>query len=288
MLRNVVRHLTGLFAVALIGSAAPLAVAAPVTQGDRVDRTDPLPKRLHDIDVVERLEAQVPRNLSFVDDQGKRVKLGDFFQGDLPTIMTLNYSNCPMLCSLQLTGLVESLAQLDWTAGKEFRIVTVSLDPEEKPQTARRTKQRYLSQYGRQTGQSGWHFLTGNEANIRAAADAIGFRYGYNEKRQEYVHPAAIALLTPDGRIARYLYGIQYHPKTLRLSLVEVSEGKIGSTVDRLILYCFHYDATEGRYAPVALNVMRLGGAAGAVALGGFLMVLWRSEAKKKKKLNQS
>src|SRR5690606_38362732 len=160
------------------------------------------------------------------------------------------------------------------TLGKDYRIVTVSLNPAETPQRAHGTKQRYLAQYGRPEADAGaWTILTGSENNIRAVADAIGFTYGYNEKRDEYVHPADFAVTTADGTIARYLYGLEYHPKTLRLSLIEASEGKVGSAVDKLILYCFHYDASEGRYAPVAMNIMRVSGGSGAVALGGFLTV---------------
>jgi protein SCO1/2 len=190
-----------------------------------------------------------------------------------------------MLCSLQLNALVDSMKQLDLTLGKDYRVVTVSLDPKETPQRARDWKARYLSTYGRaETPKDGWTFLTGSEPNIKAVAKALGFSYGYNEKRDEYVHPAAFVIATPDGVIGRYIYGLEYHPKTLRLSLVEASEGKIGSSVDRLILYCFHYDASEGRYAPVAMNIMRVSGSAGALALGGLLAGLWRNERRRKRK----
>jgi protein SCO1/2 len=285
MLRKLMHRLAALLAAVNVALAAPVGMAAPVDPSERIERKEPLPKRLEGIDVVEHLEARIPMDTRFLDEQGKSVRIGDYLTGKLPVIVTLNYSNCPMLCSLQLNGLVESLKQLDWSAGSEFEIVTVSIDPEEKPENARRTKARYLRQYGRPHAASGWHFLTGSEQSIQAVANAIGFRYGYNEKRKEYVHPAAIALLTPVGHIARYLYGIQYHPKTVRLSLVEVSQGKIGSTVDRLILYCFHYDATEGRYAPIAMNIMRVGATIGAILLGGFLLLLWKTDMKKKRAL---
>src|SRR5262249_9490247 len=157
----------------------------------------------------------------------------DYLDGKHPVILTLNYSRCPMLCSLELNGLVTALKQLDWTAGTEFKIVTVVLDPGEKPEQARESKARYLRQYGRAGAESGWHFLTGSEAAIRSVADSVGFSYAYNEKRNEYVHPAATILLSPDGHVARYLYGIEYHPKTVRLSLVEAGEGKIGSSMDK-------------------------------------------------------
>jgi protein SCO1/2 len=266
-------------ALALGASTAEAATTPP----ERLDRTEQLPKRLEGIDVEEKLDTMLPLGLPFVDENGRSVRLGNYFDDQRPVVITLNYSNCPMLCSLQLTGFVEGLKKLDWTAGMEFRVVTVSLDPSEAPAHAHKTKSRYLRQYGRPEAGSGWHFLTGSEQNIRALANAIGFRYGYNEKRAEYVHPAAITLATPRGKIARYLYGLEYPDKTLRLGLVEASEGKVGSTVDRLILYCFHYDSSEGRYAPVARNIMRLGGAITVVLLGSMLFVFWRAELRRKR-----
>ena len=261
-----------------------VAASAPVRPGEQMDRTEPLPKRLEGIDVVERLEGSVPKQAPFVSSEGRPVRLGDYLDGKVPVILTLNYSSCPMLCSLQLNALIKGLKQVDWTIGKEFRIVTVILDPKEPPARARETKARYVSEYGRPEAASGWHFLTGDEARIKEVARSVGISYGYNEKRDEYVHPAAIVMLTPEGRIARYLYGLEYHPKTVRLSLADVGEGKVGSTVDRIILYCFHYDEKEGRYAPVAMNIMRLGAGVGAVLLGVFLTTLWLAESRKKKK----
>ncbi len=262
-----------------------LSLSAATTQAIELgDATPAQPKRLTGVDVDEHLNAQLPLDLAFTDDDGSAVKLRDFFDGERPVIITLNYSDCPMLCSLQLSGFTKGLKQMDWTAGKEFRVVTVSLNPEEKPERARQTKQRYLGEYGRPEAKTGWHFLTGSEANIKALAKAIGFQYGYNEARKEYVHPAALTMATPDGRIGRYLYGIEYHPKTLRLGLVESSEGKIGDTIDKLILYCFHYDASEGKYAPVAMNIMRVAGGATALLLGGVLTSLWANEARRRRK----
>lgn len=282
--RKTFSRLIALAAAFWVGSLAGVVPAAPVAPEERIERTEPLPKRLADIGVDEHSNVELPRHLEFFDETGKKVKVGDYFDGTVPVILTLNYSNCPMLCSLILNGLVGGLKQVEWTAGKEFRIVTVSIDPAETVQLAARTKDRYISHYGRPEASSGWHFLTGSDQNIRALADAVGFRYGYNEKRQEYVHPAAVALVTPDGRIGRYLYGIEFVPKTLRLSLVETSQGKIGTTVDRLLLYCFHYDETEGRYAPVAVNIMRLGGGLTAVLLAGFLITMWLGELRKRRR----
>lgn len=273
---------TAALATALVPAVAS---AEPIPKEMLKERTELLPKRLQGIDVEEHLEATVPKALSFTDDAGNTVLYDELVRGDIPTILTLNYSDCPMLCSLQLNALVDGMRQLDLTLGKDYQVVTVSLNPKETFERARDTKNRYLSQYGRADApKSGWKFLTGSEANIKAVARTLGFSYGYNEKRDEYVHPAAFVIATPEGVVARYIYGLEYHPKTLRLSLIEASEGKIGSSVDRLILYCFHYDASEGRYAPVAMNIMRVSGSAGALALGGLLAGLWRTERRRKRK----
>ncbi|HMJ10509.1 MAG TPA: SCO family protein [Polyangiaceae bacterium] len=266
-----------------VTAAAQPEIAAVTRKAIPAERTDPLPKRLSGVDVRENLDGKLPLDVEFLDDTGKRVRLRDYFDGKLPVIITLNYSNCPMLCSMLLTAVVDGLKQVELTAGKDYRILTILIDPEETPQTASKTKARYMRQYGRPEAASGWHFLSGSDKNIRALAKAVGFQYAYNEERQEYVHPAAIALATPQAHLSRYLYGIEYLPKTLRLSLVEASEGKIGTTVDRLLLFCFHYDSSEGRYAPVARNIMRLGGGFAIVALGGFLTLLWRTELRKKR-----
>jgi protein SCO1/2 len=284
------RILTVLFAVLLCALSVPAAARPGISAVEKkapAERSDPLPKRLGGVDVQEKLDQGLPLGLEFVDDRGRRVRIGDYFDGKLPVLITLNYSNCPMLCSLQLTAVVDGLKQVELTAGKDYRVLTLLIDPAETPQTASKTKARYLRQYGRPEASGGWHFLSGSEQNIGALAKALGFKFAYNEERKEYVHPAAIALATPKARISRYLYGLEYLPKTLRLSLVEASEGKIGTTVDRLLLFCFHYDSSEGRYAPVARNIMRLGGGFAVVALGGFLTLLWRVELRKKR-LSQS
>lgn len=273
-----------------IAMAAVLAVslhavgarAQTVVEDGVVTRLEPPPKRLEGLDVTEHLDSKLPLGLPFTDERGRAVTLADYVRGNKPVIFTLNYSDCPMLCSLQLNGLVNALRELDWTAGEQFDIVTVSLNPLETPEQAARTEARYVGQYGRAAAADGWHFLTGSKESIDALADALGIAYAYNEQRREYLHPAALAITTPNGRIARYLYGIEYAPKTLRLSLVESSEGKIGTSVDRVILFCFHYDQAEGRYAPVAMNIMRLGGGLTALGLGGFLGAFWFRQWRRK------
>lgn len=279
--------------LASLALASTLAVwpaqAAPVSRDEVGSRTERLPPRLKGVDVEEHLDAQVPQALSFVDDQGHTVLYDEVVRGALPTILTMNYSDCPMLCSLQINALMASMKQLDLTLGKDYRIVTVSLNPGETPAKAHDMKAKYMAMYSRPEAPSeGWRFLTGSENNIRAVANSLGIAYNYNEKRDEYVHPAVFVIATPAGVISRYIYGLEYHPKTLRLSLIEASEGKIGSSIDRLVLYCFHYDASEGRYAPVAMNIMRVSGSAGALALGGLLAGLWRSENRRKRQAQAS
>jgi protein SCO1/2 len=261
---------------------APLAQPGTTTAELPTERMENLPQRLHGVEVDEKLGTKLPLHLRFRDEQGAAVELGSYFTGSIPVILTLNYSDCPMLCSLQLNGFTKGLSQLAWLPGREFRVLTISLDPKESVERAAETKRRYLAQLGRSEAAKGWHFLTGTEASIRALAAAIGFSYNYNEKRKEYVHPAALALASPSGTLVRYLYGIEYLPQTLRLALVESSEGKIGTTVDRILLFCFHYDATEGRYAPVVRNIMKLGGAGTVLALATFLSLMWRTERRRK------
>lgn len=257
-------------------------LSVPAQAATAPDRTDRTPRQLEGVGIDEHLGRNLPLSLAFRDESGDPVTLGDYFADDVPVIVTLNYSNCPMLCSLELNALVEGMKQLEWSAGEEFRILTVSLDPKESPGVASRTKQRYIKKYDRASAADGWHFLTGKEANIRRLADAIGFRYRYNPDKEEYYHAAAIALISPAGKIMRYLYGIEFAPETLRLGLVESSQGKIGTTVDRLILYCCAYDPKEGSYAMVANRVMTLGGVATLVVLGGLLGMLWLREVRKR------
>jgi protein SCO1/2 len=277
MVSSLLRH--GASAVVAASLAFTSVVeAAPVQAPDRVEEA---PKRLKGVDVIEHLGERIPEGLSFSDQDGKSVTIGDYLHAGVPLILTFNYSSCPMLCSLQLTAFVTGLKQLDFTANKQFRIVTVLLDPNETGDSARRFRSRYLAQYGRPGSEPGWTFLTGSDANIRALAKAVGFSYAYNEARGEYVHPAALTLLSPEGKVARYLYGLEYPGKTLRLGLVEASEGRVGTSLDRLVLYCFHYDSSEGRYAPVAARIMQVGGAVSLVGLAAFLTILIRRDKKR-------
>ena len=268
------RSLRAAWAAALV----LLVVALPAS----AQRREPLPKDLEGVGITEHLGVKLPLNLEFKDEDGGTVRLGRYFTGDRPVILTLGYYRCPMLCTLVLNSLVDGLRDLPWTPGREFEIVTVSIDPTETPTLAKLKKQNYLEEYARPGAADGWHFLTGREENIRKLADTVGFGYRYVQERGQYAHAAAIFVVTPEGRMAKYLYGVVYQPKTVRLALTEAGQGKIGTTVDQLLLYCFHYDAQEGRYVVAASNIMRLGGATTALVVGLWLAVSWRRAARKK------
>lgn len=230
--------------------------------------------QLDGVNVVENLDAALPLELSFVDDRGKSVRLGQLYDGVRPVILSLNYSNCPMLCGLKLRGMIDALAEMSLEPGRDYQIVSVSIDPLETPIQARLAKQKYLREFGRGNG-DGWTFLTGRESQIRALADAVGFQYRYVPERREYAHAACFMVCTPDGRVSRYLYGVRFEPKTVQLSLVEASQGRIGTTLDQVLLFCFHYDAAAGNYAPTAVGLMKVG-AAVTVLLVAVFFLPWR------------
>lgn len=249
-----------------------------------IDRIEPKPKDLENVGVTEHLDEQVPLDIAFVDSTGVPVTLAQYFDGKRPVILTLNYSNCARLCSLQLNGVFAALQRLDWDLGDKLQMITVSIDPEESPARAEATKQKYLAVYNRPKAEAGWHCLVGKEAEIRRLASAVGFGYVYVPETKQYAHTAVTMILTPTGRVSRYLYGIEYDPQTLRFALLEASQGKIGTTVERLLLNCYYYDAEAGRYGPAAVKIVRLGGAVTLVALGSVLLVFWRREWRRSKK----
>ena len=232
-----------------------------------------LPKQLEQVGIDQHLNEQAPLDASFKDEQGREVKLGQFF-GTKPVVLSLVYYQCPMLCTQILNGMVSSFKTLSFNIGQQFEVVTVSFDPSETPELAAAKKQSYLQRYNRTGAEAGWHFLTGDEANIRRLANAVGFRYTYDAQTKQFAHASGIMLLTPQGRIARYFYGIEYAPKDLRLGLVEASENKIGSPVDALLLYCYHYDPATGKYGVVVMNIVRLSGIATVICIVALLALL--------------
>jgi protein SCO1/2 len=231
---------------------------------------EPLPAEMQGVGIDDKSGDQTPLDLEFRDERGRPIRLADIFRGERPVLLSLNYSDCPMLCGVQLNGLFDGIEQMAWNPGSEFDVVSVSIDPLELPARAQQTKQRYLERLGRPGIGGGVRFLVGSQESIRKLADAVGFRYKYVPATREYSHTAAAIVLTPTGVISRYLYGVAYDPTTLRLSLVEAADGKIGSPLDQIILFCFHYDETKGRYGPVARRIMSAGAGVmiGCLALG--------------------
>jgi protein SCO1/2 len=262
-----------------VAVALTLVAAAPAL----AQRSEPVPPQLKGVGITEHLGAQVPLDLQFTAEDGSPVKLSSLIDGKRPVILTLVYYRCPMLCGLVLKGLAEGMSEVKYEPAKDFEIVTVSFNPRESHTEAELKKQSILAEYKRPGAAAGWRFLTGTEPNIKKLADTVGFGYRYDEKQQQYAHAAAIFVLTPDGRVSRYLYGIQYEPRTLRLALTEAGGGKVGGATDRLLLTCCRYDPNEGRYVLAAANVMRLGGFATALVVGVWLGTAWWKGARKHK-----
>lgn len=261
--------IAALFALTLFGASA---MAQPSQNPEAL---------LSNIDVVEKLGTSVPLDLEFRDEAGKLVKLGDYLTGEKPVLLNLGYYKCPMLCSMVLNGVVGGLQQMAWTPGEEFTVITVSIDPREGPELAREKKKTYLEQLGKPEAAKGWHFLSGQRKDIKALAAAVGFGYEYDTNRMEYAHGAAIMFLSPKGKITRYLYGIEYEAKQLRLALVEAGEGTVGNAIDRFLLRCYHYDPHSRKYGIYVWGVMRAGGALTFLLIASMLFVFWRRERRR-------
>ncbi len=233
------------------------------------------PPKLENVGIEQHLDAQIPPSLTFRDDTGKPVKLGDYF-GRKPMILNLVYYNCTMLCGEALAGLASAMRLIKFDVGKEFDVITVSFDPRETPEMAAAKKKDYVDRYGRPGATQGWHFLTGPPESINALTKAVGFQYQYDEKTNQFAHATAIMVLTPQGHISRYFYGVEFPPKDLRMGLVEASQNKIGNAVDAVLLYCYHYDPQTGKYGAIVTNILRLAAGATILLIGGLLLILWR------------
>lgn len=229
-----------------------------------------LPAALRSVGLEQRLNTQLPLGLRFRDETGQPVQLRHYFT-DQPVILTLGYYECPMLCPLVLQGLVRSLRALTLTAGKEFTVLSVSIDPEERPALAAATKHTYLRRYQRPEAEQGWHFLTGDAAAIHTLAQAVGFHYAYDADQDQYQHASGIMVLTPQGKLARYFYGVEYAPRDLRFALIEAAAYRIGSAVDQVLLWCYHYDPATGQYSLLIMNLIRLAGLLTVGGLGIFM-----------------
>lgn len=236
------------------------------------------------IDIEERLGEKVGGEHLFIDDLGKQVRFGDYLNQGKPIVLIMGYYRCPMLCNLVFNGVADVVNQMDWNPGEQFQILTVSINPEEDYELARAKKENYLSSIERELSDSSWIFLVGKQEHSAKLADEIGFKYFLDPETNEYAHAAAVYVLTEKGKISRYLYGIQFSKTDLKLALLEASEGKIGNTVDRLILYCYQYDPDAGGYVLLASNVMKLGGGVALLLLVVILSMLWWGERLRKRK----
>jgi protein SCO1 len=238
------------------------------------------PTALRGIEIDQKLGNQIPLDLTFRDEGGNAVRLGDYFRGR-PVVLSLVYYQCPMLCNLMLNGQLRSFRKMPLDIARDYDVVTVSFDPTETAPLAKAKKVEYIEKYDRRDAEDGWHFLTGDESQIRALADAVGFHYSWDSTTNQWVHASAIMVATPDGLLNRYMFGIEYAPRDLRLSLVEASAGKIGSPVDKILLFCFHYDPSKGKYTMAVMNTLRAGGSATLLAIGLFLFVNLRRDRRR-------
>jgi protein SCO1/2 len=260
-----------LLTIALLAASA----GAQINSGVMSPPANTRPPLLQNVGIEQHLDAQVPPDLIFRDDAGKAVKLGDYF-GRKPLILNLVYYNCTMLCGEALAGLASAMGLVKFDVGNEFDVVTVSFDPRETPEMAAAKKIDYVKRYDRANAASGWHFLTGQPDSINALTKVVGFQYQYDPKSNQYAHATAIMVLTPQGRISRYFYGVDFPPKDLRMGLVEASQGKIGNAVDAVLLYCYHYNPETGKYGAMVGNILRIAAAATILLLGGLIFILWR------------
>jgi len=256
-----------LFALALLA----LPCCAQVQTGWR-------PALLRRVGIDQKMGAQVPVAVPFTDESGRPVTLHDYL--GKPVILALVYYQCPSLCNMVLNGVLRSIKGLKLTAGDEFNVVAVSFDPRETPEMAAAKKVSYVRGYNRQGAEQGWHFLTGPEASSKSLAESVGFHYAFDAVNNQYAHGSAIVILTPEGRVTRYFYGIDYPARDVRLGLEEASDRRIGSAVDAVLLYCYHYDPSNGKYGLVIMNVLRLAGIATVAALAAFMIVMFRRDFK--------
>jgi protein SCO1/2 len=271
--------IVGLTASVLAGFAQP-GQPAPMqpTYSMQASNLKPsLPGALEGVGIDQRLNQQVPLDLTFRDESGRSVALSSFFHGK-PVLLALVYYRCPMLCTQILNGVAGSLKAVSLDPGEDFEVVSVSFDPKDTPELAASKKQMYMRRFGRAGTANGWHFLTGAPAEIKALTDAVGFHYKYDAETDQFAHASGIMILTPEGRLSRYFYGVEYAPRDVRLGLVEASQNKIGNLTDTILLFCYHYDAATGKYGAIAMNMVRLGGAVFFLFGATWLLVAWRRD----------
>ena len=264
------------------GQPAP---AQPSAMRDSNSKPAPLPAGLRGVNIEQRLNQQVPLDLVFRDEFGRSLPLSTYFSGNKPVLLALVYYNCPMLCTLILNGVESSLKAVSLDPGRDFEVVAVSFDPRDTPEIAARKKANYLQRYRRPNTANGWHFLTGDEPSIKALTEALGYSYKFDPATGQFAHASAIMILTPQGKLSRYFYGVEYAPRDVRLGLVEASQNKIGTPVDQILLFCYHYDPGSGKYGAIAMNMVRLGGATFVLICGTFLFVAWRHDWRRDRRI---
>jgi protein SCO1/2 len=242
-------------------------------------QTSSTPARLPGkVDITQQLDAQIPLDLMFRDENGKIVRLQDYFHHGKPVLLSFMYYRCPMLCSMVMEGVTSALTELKFDVGNQFDVITVSIDPRDTPKEAAEKKDHYIKRYGRLSAASGWHFLTGPESAIKRLTGTVGFQYAYDPESDQFAHGTALIALTPEGRVSRYFYGFEYKARDLRLGLVEASANKIGSPTDQLLLLCYHYDPRTGKYSRSAMNLVRAGGVATVISLASFIIIMVRRD----------
>ena len=264
--------------LAFAAAALPAQSMAPPPGG--MVRANETPGSLEGIGIDQRLDESLPLALPFRDEAGRAVTLGDFF-GKRPVVLALVYYNCPMLCTLVLNGVVDAVKQAGLDAGRDFEVVAISIAPDEEPELARAKKASYLQALGNPAALPRWHFLTGPPESSAAVAEAVGFRYRWDEATRQYAHAAGVFVVTPEGRLSRTFYGVKYAPRDLRLSLVEASRGEVGTSMDRVLLACYDWDRSSGRYGLAAMRLVRLGSGLTVLLLGGLLVALWRRDVRR-------
>lgn len=279
-MRHALRHVLLPTAIAVLAGVSLAAQAdAPGTRPAPGPVSSAMPPALQQVRFDQKLDAHLPLDARFKDENGASVALGDYF-GRRPVILAFVYYECPMLCNQILNGLVSGVNVLDETVGTDFDVVAVSFDARETPVQAAAKKASYVDQYKRPGSARGWHFLTGDEASIKRVTDAAGFQFAWDAATQQFAHASGVIVATPDGRLARYLFGIEYPPRDLKFALMESSAGRIGSVVDQVLLYCYHYDPATGSYSRAAMNIVQVGGAVTVAALLGFVAISLRRDAR--------
>jgi protein SCO1 len=277
-MKTFTRYVLAPAALAVMAGVSVLAQAnAPGLRPEAGPPSNAMPQALQQVKFDQKLDAQLPVDATFKDDTGKTVRLGDYF-GERPVVLAFVYYECPMLCNQILNGLVSGVGVLDQTVGTDFDVVAISFDARETPTQAAAKKATYLDRYQRPGSERGWHFLTGDEATIKRVTDTAGFQFAWDAATQQFAHASGIIVTTPEGKLSRYLFGIEYPPRDLKFALMESSAGKIGSVVDQVLLYCYHYEPATGSYSLVAMNAVRMGGVVTMVALLGFVAISLRRD----------